>query len=170
MHGHSQDYTEEYKIKFKKIHRHQWAQAVHKATPPWCQIWSNTSVPSIKDVSGPLPCNQTATVNTHKKCAHTHTHKLNNNQQWRGQHSIFRDSLRSQSASDGAYTSAFASRANGWRALQWQERQRVAETETSKYQRGSLTELKTQCYNRLREKHGHGNMSLYHIKPALPNR
>lgn len=32
-------------------------------------------------------------------------------------------------SSDGAYASAFARWANGWRALQWQERQRVAETE-----------------------------------------
>lgn len=45
--------------------------------------------------------------------------------------------------SDGAYTSAFASWANGWRALQWQERQRVAETQMSEYQKGCLTELKT---------------------------
>ncbi len=46
--------------------------------------------------------------------------------------------------SDGAYTSAFASWANGWRALQWQERQESGrDTEMSEYQKGSLTELKT---------------------------
>lgn len=70
--------------------------------------------------------------------------------------------------SDGAYTSAFASWANGWRALQWQERQRVVETEMSAYQKGCLTELKTQ-FNRLREKHGNGHIKLYYITPAVPN-
>lgn len=35
----------------------------------------------------------------------------------------------SSERSDGAYTSAFASRADGRRALRWQERQRAAETE-----------------------------------------
>lgn len=70
--------------------------------------------------------------------------------------------------SDGAYTSAFASWANGWRALQWQERQRVVETEMSACQKGCLTELKTQ-FNRLRDKHGNGHITLYYITPAVPN-
>lgn len=47
--------------------------------------------------------------------------------------------------SDGAYTSAFASWANRWRALQWQEeRQRVAETQ--KWVNIRKTELKTHIY------------------------
>ena len=53
--------------------------------------------------------------------------------------------------SDGAYTSAFASWANGWRALQWQEkRQRVAETQRRvNYQKAENTS------RHLEEKHEH---------------
>lgn len=54
------------------------------------------------------------------------THKLNINVT-RTAHLERLDEITERS--DGAYTSAFASWANGWRALQWQERQRVAETQ-----------------------------------------
>lgn len=58
-----------------------------------------------------------ADTNTHKP--HTHTHS-GRRQRQQG---------RAQGASDGSYTSAFARRADGGRALRWRERQRAAETE-----------------------------------------
>lgn len=54
---------------------------------------------------------------------HIHAHPHTHSGRRQGQQG------RAQGASDGSYTSAFARRADGGRALRWRERQRAAETE-----------------------------------------
>lgn len=72
----------------------------------------------------------------------------------------------SSERSDGAYTSAFASRADGRRALRWRERQRAAETEMTSDRR----------FNRAQNNSTHsgqnrgGTLVRITLKPALPNR
>ena len=60
----------------------------------------------------PLPCSQTATMNTQAK----QTQRIH----WRDKDEMALLKKGAES-SVGAYTSAFASWANRWRALQWQE-------------------------------------------------
>lgn len=85
---------------------------------------------------------------------HTHTHRMT------------RTTRMSSERSDGAYTSAFASRADGRRALRWQERQRAAETEMTSDRR----------FNRAQNNSTHsgqnrgGTLVWITLKPALPNR
>lgn len=115
------------------------------------------------------PCTQTATINR----KYIHQSKRDNTRRGNTvKKKLFQDKRSSKitERSGGAYTSAFARWANGWRALQWQERQRVAETQRWVNIRETvrLTGLKTHFYT-LRRKHWRDDVSLLYTEPVVPN-
>lgn len=78
-------HNEEYKIKIKNT------QTIHIATPPWYQTWQIQHISAFDKRCFRTPAMQPDSHSKHTQEMQTHTHTQIKHQQWRGQHSIFRE-------------------------------------------------------------------------------